>query len=88
MWLLYVFKEIINMFMVGQVSWLVENFNIGIFSETINVMIYQTLSRLCDGTICWALPVHTTSSDLDYISRAQQYKTVKTENFVFLSDKV
>ena len=29
-------REIIDMFLVGQVSGLVENFNIGIFSDTIN----------------------------------------------------
>ena len=31
-------REIINMFLVGQVSGLVENFNIGIFSDTMNVI--------------------------------------------------
>ena len=31
-------REIINMFSVGQVPWLVENFNIYIFSDTINVI--------------------------------------------------
>ena len=31
-------REVINMFLVGQVSGLVENFNIGIFSDTINVI--------------------------------------------------
>ena len=31
-------REIIHMFLVGQVSGLVENFNIGIFSDTINVI--------------------------------------------------
>ena len=31
-------REIINMFVVGQVSGLVENIKIGIFSDTINVM--------------------------------------------------
>ena len=30
-------REIIHMFLVGQVSGLVENFNIGIFSDTMNV---------------------------------------------------
>ena len=31
-------REIINMLLVGQVSGLVENFNIGIFSDTINMI--------------------------------------------------
>ena len=31
-------REIINMFLVGQVSWLVKNFHIGIYSDTVNVI--------------------------------------------------
>ena len=31
-------REIINMFFIGQVSGLVGNFNIGIYSDTINVI--------------------------------------------------
>ena len=31
-------REIINVLWVGQVSWIVENFKIGIFSDTINVV--------------------------------------------------
>ena len=31
-------REIINMFLVIQVSWLVENVNTGIYSDTINVI--------------------------------------------------
>ena len=31
-------REIINMFLVGQVSWLVKNFHIGIYSDTIHVI--------------------------------------------------
>ena len=31
-------RETINMFFVGQVSWLVENFNFGIYSDIINVI--------------------------------------------------
>ena len=31
-------REIISMFLVGQMSWHVKNFNIGIFSDTINVI--------------------------------------------------
>ena len=39
-------REIINMFFVVQVSGLVENFNIGLFSDTmdvINVRLYVTV---------------------------------------------
>ena len=39
-----------------------------------------------DGSIYWALPIHTTSSDLDCISRSQQCQPVWTEYFMFLSD--
>ena len=31
-------REIINIFFIGQVSGLVENFNTGIYSDTINVI--------------------------------------------------
>ena len=31
-------RDIINMFLVGQMSGFVKNFNIGIFSDTINVL--------------------------------------------------
>ena len=33
----------------------------------------------------WALPTHTTVSDLEYISRSQQCQTLLTENFMFSS---
>ena len=36
----------------------------------------------------WALLIQTTFSDLDYTSGTQQYETVLTENFMFLSDSV
>ena len=34
-------EEIINMFLLGQVSGLVENFNVAIFSDTVNVINVQ-----------------------------------------------
>ena len=37
-------REIINMFLVGQVSGLVENLNIGIYSDTISVV---NILKLC-----------------------------------------
>ena len=38
-------REIINMFLVGQVSGLVENLNIGIYSDTISVV---NILKLCE----------------------------------------
>ena len=69
------------MFFVGQVSGLVENFNIGICSDFINV-INVTFHG---GTTHWALPVYIAFGDLECISRSQQCQTVLTENFMFLS---
>ena len=43
---------------------------------------------LHDGITRWALLIHTTFSDFDCISRAQQCQTVLTENFMFFSDYV
>ena len=43
---------------------------------------------LHDDTTHWALPVHTTFSDLCLTSRAQQYRAVLTENSVFLSNEI
>ena len=67
------------MFLVGQVSGLVENVNIWI-SDTINVI------TLHDGTTQGALPFHYTFSDLDLISKSQQCQAILTESFVFLSN--
>ena len=53
----------------------------GIYSDTINV-ICQTLRN---GTSHWALPVHTTWSDLEHISRWPQCWTVLTEFFFLLN---
>ena len=69
------------MFVVCQMSGLVENFNNKIFSDTIDVISV----KLCLISH-WALSVHTTSSGFDRISRAQQCRTVLTEKFMFLSD--
>ena len=46
-----------------------KNFKATTFSDTINVTKYQTLH---DDTTYWALPVRTTFSDLDLISRTQR----------------
>ena len=43
---------------------------------------YKTLHS---GSTHWALPLHTTFSDLGCISRSQQIQTVSTDNSVFLS---
>ena len=39
-------REIIYMFLIGQMSGLVENFNIGIFSDTINVIYVKFLHEV------------------------------------------
>ena len=45
---------------------------------------YDKCQTLHDGSTHKALPIHTTFSDLDCISRSQQCQTVLTENFMFL----
>ena len=49
-------REIINMFLVSWVSGLVENFNIGTFSDTMNVInakLYYSLSFTCSYHFQW-----------------------------------
>ena len=67
------------MFLVGQVSGLVEKFSIGIFSDTVNVPNV----KLCV-TLSFTCSLHF--SDLDSISWSQQCQVVLAENFVFLSN--
>ena len=54
-------KEVINMF--SEVSWLVENVNIGMYSKHHKFHLSQC-PTLHGGTRYGALPVHTTFSDL------------------------
>ena len=61
-------REILYMFLVSQVSGLVEKFNIGIFSDTINVINV----KLCMMVLHIELYLFSTLSDLDIISRSQQ----------------
>ena len=64
-------REIINMFFVGQVSVPVENFKIGIFSDTVHAGDkYQTLR---DSAAHWALPVHTTFTTFQGHSTVKQF---------------
>ena len=56
------------MFFIGQVSGLVENLNIEIHLDSNK---YDKCQTLHDGTTHQVLPVHTTFSDLDHISRSQ-----------------
>ena len=63
--------EIINIFFICQMSGLVKDLNIEIYSDTINV-INVTLHG---GTTHQALPVHTTFNGHDHISESQQYQT-------------
>ena len=46
---------------------------------------YDKCQTVHDGSTHWTLPIHTTFSDFDCISRSQQCQTVLTENFMFLS---
>ena len=57
------------MFFVGQVSGLVKNVNIWIYSGTVDVI---NVNFLHDVTTHLALPVYTTFNNLDHISRSQQ----------------
>ena len=75
-------REIIDMFLIGQVFGLVENFNVGIFLEAIHVMNV----KLCVMVLHNALAVHYACSGLDIISRSQHCQIVLTESFMFLSD--
>ena len=61
-------------------SQLVCIFTIAILSNTTNVISV----KLYHGTAPWPLPIYTTFSDLDYISRSHHCQTVLTENLMFL----
>ena len=85
-----------NRFLDGQMSGLVENFNIGIYSDTITGDKCQTLHN---GTTDWAWPIRVTFNDLDDILRSERYLRGLTKkkkknaitrwswNFVWLSSK-
>ena len=57
-----------------------KNFNITTFLDAMNMGNV----KLC--SIHRALPIHTTFSDLDCISRSQQCQKVLIENVIFLSN--
>ena len=61
-------REIIDMFLVGQVPWLVRNFSIGIFSDTINVINVKLCIMILHTELC----LFITLSGIDIISRSQQ----------------
>ena len=72
-------REIINMFLVSQVSGLVENINTGIFSGTISVINVKHCMM--------ALLIELYHfSDFDHVSKSQPHRTVLTENFMFISN--
>ena len=72
-------RKIINIFLAGQVSGIVKNFNMGIFSGTITVINVRLSMIVLDIELY-------TFSDPDIILKSQQCQTVLTENFMFLSD--
>ena len=68
------------MFFVSQLSGLVENFNIGIYSDTVKVINVKTLH---DSTsLSFTCSYHF--SDLDHVLWSQQCWTVFTEAFIFI----
>ena len=71
------------MFLIGEVSGLVENFNIGIFSGTLNVINVN----LCMVALFMELYLFILLLVTDHISRAQQYQTISSKNFIFLSKR-
>ena len=66
------------------IVWHGKNFSLVIFSW--HSKCDKICQMLSDFTPCWVLPIHTTFSDLEYISRSQQWPTVLTKNFMFLSN--
>ena len=74
------FREINYKYLVSKVSGLIENFNIGTFSDTLNVINV----KLCMMVLHIELYLFITFSDLDVISRSHQFQTAITENFMFL----
>ena len=67
------------MFLIRQVSGLVKNFNIGIYSYKINVIN----AKLCMMVLLVELYLFISLSDLDHISRSQQCQIVLTTNVMF-----
>ena len=55
-------REIINMFLVGQVSGLVENFNIGIFSDTRNLINVNVCMMVLLIELYLFIPLSSTST--------------------------
>ena len=74
-------REMIHMFLVGQASGLFKNFNIGIFSDTINVINV----KLCMGVLLIKLYPFI---PLDQSFGSQQYWTVLIEKFIFMFSKL
>ena len=78
----------ISVWLAGQVSAYIigKNFNIMIFSDTINIINHKCLTWH-GGSTHWALPIHTTISDLDYIkyiSRPQQCQSFNWKFYVLI----
>ena len=67
----------------GRLSVCGKNVNVAIFSGAVNFLgrcKYDKCQTLRDGSTHLALPIHTTFSDLDCISRSQQCQTVLPES--------
>ena len=70
------------MFLVDQVSRLVENFNMGIFSDTVNVINVKLCMMILLVELYLLIPFNV----LDLISRLQHCRAVLSEHFLFISD--
>ena len=67
----------IYMFLVGQVSWLVENINIGIFSDTINIVNVKLFIMVLHIELYLFITIFQGHGGV---------KQFLTENFMLLSD--
>ena len=75
-------REIIHMFWVDQVSVLVKNFNIGIFSDTINAINV----KLCMMVLPELYLIVILSVTFTLFQGHSSIKLLYTENVMFLSD--
>ena len=66
-------REIINMFMVSQVSGLVENFNIGIYSDTINVINVKLCMMILLTELYLFIPLSVTLTIFQGHSNVKQF---------------
>ena len=66
-------REIVNMIFVSQVSGLVENFNIGNFSHTINVINVKLCLMVLPTELCLFIPLSVTMTMFQGHSNVEQF---------------